>query len=142
MSSRKQIRVTLTLILDKISQISAIEEILNVHIKFSNRDIIACKEINYTTNLEERIVSHLKLMKNEEIIDKATCKNIKSVVSRPCIFLQVRKSGQEEQEWTTIFPSNLPTVGRTTYQLVKMLLPFLTPLTKIEYHCHRLLSFC
>ena len=40
----------------------------------SNLDILAGKEINYITNLEERITS-LKLLKDKEIIDKATYKN-------------------------------------------------------------------
>ena len=41
----------------------------------SNLDILAGKEINYITNLEERITSDLKLLKDKEIIDKATYKN-------------------------------------------------------------------
>ena len=65
------------LILDKISYISAIEEILNNHRKFSNLDIPAGKKVNYTTNFERRITSDLKLLKDEEIIDKAIYKNIK-----------------------------------------------------------------
>ena len=64
------------MILDKISYMSVIEEILNDHTKFSNLDILAGKEINYITNLEERITSDLKLLKDKEIIDKATYKNI------------------------------------------------------------------
>ena len=66
-------------ILDKISYISAIEEILNYHPKFSNFDIPAGKEINYITNLEKRISSNLKLLKDKKTIDKATYKNIKPV---------------------------------------------------------------
>ena len=58
-------------ILDNISYISAIKEILNDHTKFSNLDIPAGKEINHITNLEKRITSDLKLLKDEEIIDKA-----------------------------------------------------------------------
>ena len=61
-------------IIDKISYISAIEEALNDHTKISNLDNLAGKEINYITNLEERITS-LKLLKDKEIIDKATYKN-------------------------------------------------------------------
>ena len=72
-------------ILDKISYISAIEEILNDHTKFSNLDIPADKEINYIANFEERITSDLKLLKDKEIIDKATYKNIKPARSRPGI---------------------------------------------------------
>ena len=52
-------------ILDKISYISVIEEILNDHIKFSNLNIPAGKEINYITNLEKRITSDLKLLKGK-----------------------------------------------------------------------------
>ena len=60
-------------IIDKISYISTIEEI------FSNLDIPAGKEINYITNLEKRISSNLKLLKDKKTIDKATYKNIKPV---------------------------------------------------------------
>ena len=59
-------------ILDKISYISDIEEILNDHTKFSNLNILAGKKINYRTNLEKRITSDLMLLKDEEIIDKVT----------------------------------------------------------------------
>ena len=60
------------MILDKISYISDIEEILNDHTKFSNLNILAGKQINYRTNLEKRITSDLMLLKDEEIIDKVT----------------------------------------------------------------------
>ena len=39
-------------VLDTISYINAIEEILNDHTKFCNLHIPAGKEINYITNLE------------------------------------------------------------------------------------------
>ena len=48
--------------LDKISYISAIEEILNGHTKFSNLDVWADKEINYIANLEKVIISNLKVL--------------------------------------------------------------------------------
>ena len=83
------------MILDKISYIRAIEEILNDHTKFSNLEIPAGKEINYITNLEKKITSDLKLLKDEEIIDKATYKNIKPVASRPGV-IRVRKSAQRK----------------------------------------------
>ena len=59
------------MILDKISYISAIEEILFDHTNFLNLDIPASKEINYITNLEKRITSDVKLLKDEEITDEA-----------------------------------------------------------------------
>ena len=52
-------------ILDKISYISAI---LNDHTKFSNLDIPSGKKINYITNLEKRISSDLKLLKDKKKI--------------------------------------------------------------------------
>ena len=63
-------------ILDKISYISAIEEILNDHKKFSDLDIPAGKEINYITNFQKTITSDLKLLKDEEIIDKAIIRTL------------------------------------------------------------------
>ena len=76
-------------IIDKISYISAIEEILNDHTKFSDLDIPAGKEINYITNLQKTVTSDLKLLKDEEIIEKATYKNIKLVGSRPCVLCRL-----------------------------------------------------
>ena len=52
-------------ILDKCSYISAIEEILNDNSKFSKLDIPASKEINHIVNLEKRITSELKLLKDK-----------------------------------------------------------------------------
>ena len=78
-------KINTIVILDKITYLSAIEEILNDHTKFSNLDIPADKEINYIANFEERITSDLKLLKDKEIIDKATYKNIKPARSRPGI---------------------------------------------------------
>ena len=72
-----------TVRLDKISYISAIEDLLKDHTKFSKLDIPAGREISYITNLEKRFTSDLKLLKDKEIIDKATYKNIKPVGSRP-----------------------------------------------------------
>ena len=47
-------------ILDNISYISAIKEILNDHTKLCNLEIPTGKEINYITNLEKRITSDFK----------------------------------------------------------------------------------
>ena len=49
----------------KSSYISAIEEILNDDSKFSKLDIPAGKSINRLINLEKRITSELKLLKNK-----------------------------------------------------------------------------
>ena len=58
------------MILDKCSYISVAEEILNDNSKFSKFDIPAGKEINHIVmNLEKRITSELKLLKEKEIID-------------------------------------------------------------------------
>ena len=70
-------------ILDKISYVSAFKEISNDYTKLFNLDIPAGKEINCITNLEKIITSDLKPLKNEEITDKATYKNIKPLGYRP-----------------------------------------------------------
>ena len=120
-------------ILDNISYISAIEEILNDHIKFSNLDIPAVKEINYITNLEKRITSDLKLLKDKEIIDKATYKNIKPVGSKPGVLYGLGKVYKEAKNGLPPFRPILSAIGTPTYKLAKYLLPFLTPLTQNEY---------
>ena len=117
-------------ILDKISYISAIEEILNDLTKFSNLDIPAGKEISYITNLEKRISSDLKLLKDKEIIDKATYKNIKPVGSRPGILYGLGKVHKEAKNGLPPFRPILLVIGTPTYKLEKYLLPFLTPLTQ------------
>ena len=61
-------------ILYKCSYISAIEEILNDNSQSSKLDIPASKEINYIINLEKRITSELKLLKDKEIIDNLLTK--------------------------------------------------------------------
>ena len=77
-------------ILDKCTYISAIEEILNDNSKFSKLDIPAGKEINHIVNLEKRITSELKPLKDKEIIGKSTYKSIKPVGPRPDNFIQFR----------------------------------------------------
>ena len=57
-------------VLDKCSYISTTEEILNDNPNFSKLDISAGNEINHIVNLEKRITSELKLLKDKEIIDK------------------------------------------------------------------------
>ena len=82
-------------ILDKCSYIRAIEEILNDNSKFSKLDIPTGKEINHIVNLEKRITSELKLLKDREIIDKSIYKSIKPVGSRPGIFYGLGKIHKE-----------------------------------------------
>ena len=120
-------------ILDKISYIRAIEEILNDDTKFSNLEIPAGKEINYITNLEKKITSDLKLLKDEEIIDKATYKNIKPVESKPGVLYGLRKVQKEINNGLTPFCPILSAISTPTYKLAKFLLPFLRPLTQNEY---------
>ena len=49
-----------------------IEEILNDNSKFTKLDTPAGKEMNHRVNLEKKITSELKLLKDKEIIDKST----------------------------------------------------------------------
>ena len=120
-------------ILDKISYIRAIDEILNDHTKFFNLEIPAGKEINYITNLEKKITFDLKLLKDEEIIDKVTYKNIKPVGSRPGVLYGLGKVHKEINNGLPPFRPILSAIGTPTYKLAKLLLPFLTPLTQNEY---------
>ena len=59
-------------ILDKCSYISMNEEILNDNSKFTKLDTPAGKEMNHIVNLEKKITSELKLLKDKEIINKST----------------------------------------------------------------------
>ena len=124
-------------ILEKTPYISVIGKILDEYTKFCNLDIPAGKEINYVTNLEKRITSDLKLLKDKEIIDKATYKNIKSVGSRSDVLCGLAKVHQQAKNGLSPFRPILSAIGTTTYKLAKYLQPFLTPLT----HRHRLISF-
>lgn len=62
------------MLLDKISYINVIEEILNNHTKVSNLKISTSKKISYITNFDKRKTSDIKLLNNEEMIDKVTYK--------------------------------------------------------------------
>ena len=109
------------LILDKCSYISAIEEILNGNSKFSKLDIPAGK-INHIVNLEKRITSELKLLKDKEIIDKSTYKSIKPVGSRPGILYGLGKIHKETRNGIPPFRPILLAIGTATYRLAKFLL--------------------
>ena len=120
-------------ILDKCSYISAIEEILNDNSKFSKLDIPAGKEINHIVNLEKRITSALKLLKDKEIIDKSTYKSIKPIGSRPGILYGSSKIHKETRNGLPSFRPILSAIDTPTYKLAKFLLTFLTPSTSNEY---------
>ena len=121
------------MILDKCSYISAIEEILNDNSKFSKLDIPVGKEINHIVNLEKRITSALKLLKDKEIIDKPTCKSIKPIGSRPGILYGSGKIHKETRNGLPPFRPILSAIDTPTYRLAKFLLKFLTPSTANEY---------
>ena len=119
-------------ILDKCSYISAIEEILNDNSKFSKLDIPAGKEINHIVNLEKRITSELKLLKDKEIIDKSTYKSTKPVGSRPGILNGLGEIHKETRNGIPPFIPILSVIGTLTYKLAKILLKFLPPSTTNE----------
>ena len=120
-------------ILDKCSYISAVEEILNDNSKLSKLDIPAGKEINHIVNLEKRIISELKLLKDKEIIDKSTYKSIKPVGSRPGILYGSGKIHKETCKGLPPFRPILSAIDTPTYKLSKFLLKFLTPSTANQY---------
>ena len=121
------------LFLDKCSYISAIDEILNDNSKLSKLDIPACKEINHIVNLEKRIISELKILKDKEIIDKFTYKSIKPVVSRAGILYGLGQIHKETRNGIPPFHPMLSTIGTPTYKLAKFLLKLLTPSTANEF---------
>ena len=106
---------------------------LNDHTKFPNLDILAGKEINYIANLEKRITSNLKLLKDKDIIDKDIDKNIKPVGYRPGVLYGLGKVHKEAKNRLPPFQLILSAIGTPAYKLGKYLLPFLTPLTQNEY---------
>ena len=120
-------------ILDKCSYISAIAEILNDNSKFSELDIPAGNEINHIVNLEKRITSDLKLLKDKEIIGKSTYKSIKPVGSRPGILYGLGKIHEETRNGLPPFRPILSAIGTPTYKLANFLLKFLTPSTANEF---------
>ena len=116
------------MILDKCSYISA-----NDNSKFSKLDIPAVKKINHIFNLEKRITSELKLLKDKKIIEKSTYKNIKPVGSRPGILYRLGKIHKEFCNGPPPFCPIVSAIGTPTYELAKFLLKFLTPWTANEY---------
>ena len=69
-------------ILDKCSDISVIEEILNDNSKFSKLDIPAGKEINHIVNLEKRITSELHLQQLMNLLSLIHFILLKKLVNR------------------------------------------------------------
>ena len=61
----------------------------------SKLDIPTGKEINHIVNLEKKITSKLKLLKDKEIIEKSTYKSVKSAGSRPGILYRLGKIYKE-----------------------------------------------
>ena len=121
------------MILDKICYISAIEEILNNHTKFSNLDMPAGKKVNYTRNLERRITSDLKQLKDEEIIDKNSFNDIKPCRSRSGVAYKLGIVHQATKNGLPPFRPILSAIGMPTYKLAKILLQFLKLLTQNKY---------
>ena len=121
------------MIIDKCSYISAIEEILDDNSKFSKLDIPAGKEINHIVNLEKRITSEPKLLKDKKVIDKSTYKSIKPVGSRPGTLYGLGKIHKETRNEISPFCPIVSATGTPTYKLAKLLLKFLTPSTANEF---------
>ena len=79
------------------------------------------------------ITSDLKLLKNEEIIDKATYKNFKPVGSRLGVLYGLQKVHKETKNRLPFFRSIL-SVLYTYLQTSKVFITiFITPLTENEY---------
>ena len=100
---------------------------------FPNLNIPASKEINRIVNLEKRITSELKLLKDKEIIDKSTYKSIKPVSSRPGILYGLGKIHKETRNGIPPFRPILSAIVTPTYKLAKFLVKFLTPSTANEF---------
>ena len=67
------------------------------------------------------------------MIDKATCKNITRVGSRPGFLYGFGKVHKKTKNGLPPFRPILSVIGTCTYKLAKLLLPFLMPLTRYEY---------
>ena len=120
-------------IIDKISYISAIKEILNDHTKFSNLDIPAGKEIIYITKLENRITSELKLLKMKKLLITLLIKTLNQLGDRSGILYGLRKVHKKTKNGLPSFRPILSPIGTPIYKLEKCLLSFLTSLTENEY---------
>lgn len=58
---------------------------------FSNLATLTSKESNFIKNLEKTTTTGQELLRNEEIVDKVTYKNVKSLLSRPGIVFLLGK---------------------------------------------------
>ena len=84
--------------------------------------ILSRKEINYIRNVEKRIAFDLKLLKNEEIIEKTTYKNIKRGGPKLGILYELGKVHKEAKYGLLPLCPILSTIGASTYKLAKLLL--------------------
>ena len=95
--------------------------------------IPAGKEIKHIASLEKRITSELKLLKNNEIIDKSTYKCIIPAGSRASILYGLDIIYKETRNGIPRFCPTLSAIGTPTSKLAKFLLKFLTPSTANEF---------
>ena len=71
-------------------------------------------------------------MKHKKIIDKSSYKSIKSVVYRLCILYGLEKIHKNSCNVLPSFHLIISAIGKPIYNLVKILLQFLTPSTANE----------
>lgn len=67
------------------------------------------------------------------IIDKATCKNVRSVKCRSGILYLLGKEQKDSNNELQPFHPILSAIGKLTQRLASFLLPFLKPVTENEY---------
>ena len=75
--------------------------------------------MNHIGNLEKRITSELKLLKDKEIIDKSAYKSVKPVGSRPDILYGLGKIHKETRNGIPPFRPILSAIGTPAYNLAQ-----------------------
>ena len=128
-------------ILNKKDYNLKMKKILSDTSKFQKLSIDQNKVLNHIVNMENRIVSVLKKLKDNNQISDKKCQELHPVGSRPGILYGLAKIHKPIEDGVPPFRPILSDIGTPTYKIAKFFVPLLAPLTSNEYTIKDSFSF-
>ena len=120
-------------ILDKNDYISKMNVILSDSSKSQKLPIDQNKVLNHIVHMESRITDVLRKLKNKKIIYEKKYEDLYLVGSSPGILYGRTKIHKDVKDVVPPFRPILSAIGTPTYELSKLFVPLLTPLTLNKY---------
>ena len=117
------------------------KKILGDTSKFHKFSIDQNKVLNHIVNMENRVISVLKKLKEKNQISDKKYKDLHLVDSRPGILYGLAKIHKPIKDGVPPFRPILSDIGTPTYKIVKSFLPLLAPLTSNKYTIKNSFSF-